>query len=88
MSEAYKLLLGQLAVNRIGDGAVDAAADEMGTMLRPLLTLIDQAQSLEEIGEALYDLYPRLDGARFQELLARAMLASGLTGHATSGRQR
>lgn len=86
MSEADKLLLGQLAVERIGDGAVEAGADELEVMLRPLLTLIEQAQSLEEIGEALYDLYPRMDGGRFQELLARAMLASGLTGQATARR--
>jgi phage gp29-like protein len=83
-AEDAGILLGQMAVERIAAGAVAAGAEEMDAMLGPILDVIERARSLEEIGEALYDLYPALDGAKFQDLLARAMLASGLTGYASS----
>jgi phage gp29-like protein len=58
--------------------------DAMGVLLRPVMSLIEGAQSLNEIAEKIYGLYPQLDGARFQELLARAMFASGISGYGSA----
>lgn len=77
-------ILGQPNVDRIGDRATEAAADELERLLQPVLDYIQSAESLEEIGERLYEFYPGLDGSQIQELLARAMLAAGLTGHAAA----
>jgi phage gp29-like protein len=73
-------IAGQANLDRLGDKAIDATAEELDLMLRPLVALVQGAQSYEEIGEKIFELYPRLDSARFQELLSRAMLAAGLTG--------
>jgi phage gp29-like protein len=73
-----------LAVDRMADEAVAQSADDIELLMGPLMTFIQEAQSLEEIGETIYDLYPTLDSTRFQELLTRAMLASGLTGYGTA----
>lgn len=86
LAEGDRVLLGQMAVERIGTDAISAGTDELERMLRELLAKVEGALSLEEIGEALFELYPDLDSARFQEVLARAMTASGLTGYATAGR--
>ena len=56
----------------------------MDTLLKPVLSMIDDAKSFEEIGEKLYSLYPQMDSNRFQELLGRAMSASGLEGYGDS----
>lgn len=76
---------GQTALDHLGDQAIQAAADELDLMLRPLVMLIQGAQSYEEIGEKIFELYPKLDSRRFQELLARAMLSAGLTGYDAAG---
>jgi phage gp29-like protein len=78
---AAAAVIGQIELDRLGDGAIDAAGDVLQKMLQPLLAAIEQAESLEDIGELLYAAYPRLDADRFQELLARAMFASALTGY-------
>ena len=75
----------QSAVDRLGDDAIRAAADELDVLLKPVLEFIAEAKSLEEIGERIFEFYPRLDPARFQELLARALFAAGLTGYAGGG---
>jgi len=77
-------ILGQPNVDRIGDRATEAAADQLERLLQPVIEYIQSADSLEEIGERLYEFYPRLDSNRFQELLARAMLTAGLTGFAAA----
>lgn len=61
-------------------GAIDAG-DAVSGLLGPVLEAIEGAKSYEEIGEAIYRLYPAIDSAGFQELLARAMFAAGLTGY-------
>lgn len=77
-------ILGQPNVDRIGDRAIAQASDEMERLLQPVIAYIQGAESLEEIGERLYEFYPQLDSSQFQELLARAMLAFGLTGYAAA----
>lgn len=83
-SEDGRLILGQLAVDGISNAAVGLSTRALDAMLSPIIELIMSAQSMEEIGEQLYELYPRMDASRFQELLARALFVSGLTGYASS----
>jgi len=65
------------------DGAI-AANRAVSALLKPVLDMIEGAESLEEIGEKIYTLYPMLDGKEFEELLAKAMFAAGLTGYAAA----
>jgi len=64
-------------------GAIDAN-EAVEALLRPVLEAIEGAKSFSEIGETIYKLYPRLDSEAFEELLARAMFAAGLTGYAAA----
>lgn len=64
-------------------GAIDAER-AISALLAPVLAAVEGAESLESLGEAIYKLYPKLDSSEFQELLARAMFAAGLTGYAAA----
>jgi len=64
-------------------GAI-ASEEAVSTLLEPVLEMIEGAGSFEEIGEKIYGLYPDLESGQFQELLARAMFAAGLTGYAAA----
>ena len=59
----------------------------MERLLSPVMDMIENAGSFEEIGEKLYEIYPEMESKRFQELLARAMFAAGLTGYAGAGEE-
>lgn len=54
------------------------------SLLEPVIGLVNQAASFKEIGERLYDLYPDMESKQFQDLLARAMFATGLVGYGAS----
>jgi phage gp29-like protein len=90
--DAAKAAFAERATQQFGQDAIDdlarraaiAGQDAIGALLKPALDFIEEAESFEEIGEHLYGLYPQLDSARFQELLARAMFASTLTGYGAS----
>jgi len=77
---------------RFGQEEMDGLAEEgarlsekaMEELLKPVFSGIENARSYEEIGEKLYALYPNLDSASFERLLARAMFAAGLTGYAAA----
>jgi len=71
-------------VKEMSDALARAAVAPMDVLLKPVLSMIDNAKSFEEIGEKLYTLYPQMDSERFQELLGRAMSASGLEGYGDS----
>ncbi len=79
-AEDRKAVAGQAELEKLLDAAIDRAEGAIDEMIGPVLQFIDGAESLAEIGEKLYDFYPRLGRERFQELLARAMFAAGLTG--------
>ena len=64
-------------------GAIDAS-EAISALLAPVLEAIEGAKSFEEIGEKIYGLYPNMDSKQFQDLLARAILAAGLTGYGAS----
>lgn len=72
--------MGRDDADAIADAAARQTAQEFETLLAPVLDMIESADSLEEIGEKIYDLYPTLDTDRFQEILARALLAAGGVG--------
>jgi phage gp29-like protein len=56
-------------------------------LLEPVLSQIETAKSFDEIGEILYRVYPDLDSATFQDLLARALFASAATGYAAASEE-
>ena len=64
-------------------GAIDAG-EALSEMLEPVLKAVEGAESLEEIGEKIFELYPEIDSNGFQALLARAVFAAGLTGYAAA----
>lgn len=74
----------QSTVDQTSFEAAKAATDAISGLLEPAIDQIQGARSLEEAGEMLYSLYPRLDPGRFPELLGRALFAAGLTGYAAS----
>lgn len=74
-------IAGQARLDALDAASAPAAAAAMEAMLKPVLSMIEGAASLEEIGEKLFELYPGLDSNRFQELLTRALFAAGLTGY-------
>lgn len=69
------------------DAAIDAIpADNLQAMgeamLAPILALLDAADGFEAALTALATRYPDMDTARLEDLLARAMFAAELWGHA------
>lgn len=64
-------------------GAIDSQG-AFAALLAPVMGMIEKAESYEEIGAKLYELYPGMDTSDFQTLLARAMIAAGLTGYGAS----
>lgn len=57
-------------------------------LLKPVLGMIQEAKSYEEILEHLYGLYPRMDSERMEELLRQAMFVSDLWGYAMSRKRQ
>ena len=70
--------------DQLSDQGARAAEGVIQALLEPVLEEIRQADDLGAIGEKIYSLYPDLNSSAFQELLARAMFAAGLTGYAAS----
>ncbi|MDP2808655.1 MAG: DUF935 family protein [Rhodocyclaceae bacterium] len=72
------------------DAALDALPAEnlqaMGeAMLAPIMKLLDQAGDFESALAAIAGRYPDMDTTRLEDLLARALFAAELYGHATAG---
>jgi phage gp29-like protein len=74
----------QEGIDQLSQQAAKDANEAISALLGPVLGMVEGAKSFEEIGEKIYGLYPDLDSDQFQELLARAMFAAGLTGFAAS----
>lgn len=74
----------QDGAGEITQGAARASQEAISGLLAPILKAVEGANSYAEIGEAIYKLYPNLDTARFQELLARAMTACAAVGYGGS----
>lgn len=71
-------------VDKLSSQGAQEAEAAISRLLEPVLEMIEGAKSLEEIGEKIYGLYPDLASDDFQELLARAVFAAGLTGYAAA----
>lgn len=74
--------------------AVDAAADALPdaelqrqaeAMLAPVMDLIREGASYEQIGQRLGEVYPRMNAARLEALLARAIFAMDVWGRISAG---
>lgn len=83
-AEASALQSGQIAIDNalqaIDDTELQAA---MADLMGPLLDAIDGATSFEEALAAAEAAYPRMDNARLQSLLARAMFGAETFGRAS-----
>jgi len=65
-------------------GAIDSQEALSALLGPPVLEMIEGAESFEEIRAKIYEMYPEMNTKEFQELLARAIFAAGLTGYAAS----
>lgn len=72
----------QADIELLGDELL--AVDEMDKFLQPVFSFIEDATSMEEIGEKLFETYPTMNSKEFQELLTRALFVSALTGYGAS----
>lgn len=70
----------QAAVDDLADRARERAAAALETLLAPLRQLIESGASLEEIRDRLPEVYPEMDTAELEELVARAMFVADLFG--------
>jgi phage gp29-like protein len=71
----------QGAVDRMIDDLVQGAgSDALESLTQPVRELIAGAKSMEEIREGLYKLYPKMNGAKLQDLVTRASFAAEQVG--------
>lgn len=83
-SEKGRAGFGQEDIDNLSTQGAIASQEAISALLDPVVDMIEDASSFEEIGEKLYGLYPDMDSKEFHELLTRAMFAAGLTGYAAS----
>lgn len=78
----------QQRVDKIADTAVKASAGKFGKLFSPVLKLIDNAETLEDLKRQLEDeelaeaLLREMDAGDIEELLQRAMIVADLEGRA------
>jgi len=72
------------AAGRIIQDTEKDAQGAVSALVEPILGMIEASDSVEDVAEKIYALYPRLDGGRFEQVLTRAMLAAGLAGYAAA----
>lgn len=78
----------QQRLDKIADTAVKASAGKFGKLFSPVLKLIDNAESLEDLKRQLEDeelaeaLLREMDAGDIEELLQRAMIVADLEGRA------
>lgn len=70
----------QRAVDAMATAATQAGADVIGATLEPLLQVVREATSLEDLRVRLIEAYEHLDTAELEDLLFRAMYAAELLG--------
>jgi len=81
-SEAGRPRFSQADADLIAGTAARMSDQAIETLLAPVLKAVSRAETFEDVGEAIYAIYPHLDMETFQELLARAMFSAGLAGAA------
>lgn len=71
----------ETSITELQATALELAADEALTaMLTPVRRLVENAQSLEEIRDGLFTLYPDMDATAFASVLRDALVAANLAG--------
>jgi phage gp29-like protein len=71
---------GQTAIDELVE-RLAGRRDAVDPLLQPVLDRINGATSFEEILESIYELYPRMDTSRMEELLRQALFAADLWGY-------
>jgi phage gp29-like protein len=71
---------GQAAIDELVE-RLTADGRELDPLLEPVLAKVAEASSFEEILERLYDMYPRLDTSRMEELIRQATFAADVWGY-------
>ena len=66
--------------NLIASFSADELQNQIDPLLAPVMKLIQNARSYEEVMEAIAEQYPNMDDAKFQETLARAIFISDIYG--------
>ncbi|MDZ7831639.1 MAG: DUF935 family protein [Desulfobacterales bacterium] len=68
--------IADIYADRLGDAAANAGEK----LLEPIRQLVANANSLAEIRDGLFELYPNMDAQAFSDVMAEAMLAAQLAG--------
>lgn len=66
----------------VAERLADAAAPAIDDMLAAIRTLVEDADSLEEVATKLASIYPQLKGRALADVMARAMVVADLAGRA------
>jgi phage gp29-like protein len=74
----------QQAVDGLADRALEYGVPAIRQMVEPLMAIIQNANSLDEIKDKLLAAYPKLDSAEFETILARAIFMADLYGRYTA----
>jgi phage gp29-like protein len=82
MAAGDKPSFNQQAIDDLADQAAREGTQLSESLIKQVEEFLKASASLEEAGERLYTLFPKLDTSQFQELLARTMFAAELTGGA------
>ncbi len=75
----------QETIDALVDEAMGEAAGKFKGMLEPVMKLIESSASLREIRLELASVYPEMDTAGMEDLLAKAMYLADLAGRASVG---
>jgi len=81
-AEAGRFSREQNHIEGLVDRSMHRAKGAIGGMSEPVMALVRDAKSLEEIRDGLYSMYGRMDPAEFEDLVARAMFTAELYGRA------
>lgn len=74
----------QQSVDVLADRTLEQGLPAIGQMLEPLMSIIRNANSLDEIKDKLLEAYPKLESDEFETILARAIFMADLYGRYTA----
>ena len=80
-AEAAKDITAQQMIDNYAEQAAIKAGPEMDKMIQQLIDRIKKAKSFSEVGQIIYNEFPNLDTNKMQDLMTRAMFASGIQGY-------
>ncbi|MCM0757358.1 DUF935 domain-containing protein [Sporomusa sphaeroides DSM 2875] len=78
------VIAGQRSVDYLADQTLAAGLPIMTALMAPILKLLQEASTLEELEDKLIAAYPDMDTGELEDLLARAMFVADLYGRVSA----